>query len=296
MAELKTNASGWIIYTKQDAQTNKEYIEWFLKEASLLKLSLRLLERERFIIGVKNGRNCLLYDGKELNLPDFAVVRCIDSLFSHHLEIMDIKVFNPSLVSEIANDKARTHQFLAQHHIPMTETYFIDKVHCKQELIPLDFPFVLKESGGRGGKNVHLVHTIEELQELVTSSESRSWVAQRLAGTPGKDVRVFIVGQKIAGAVLRSSESDFRANFSLGGTAELYYLNDEEKTLVENIASLLPVGMAGIDFLFDENGKFLFNEIEDVAGSRTLSACSDINIVRLYLEHITDTLKNPADH
>ena len=30
--------------------------------------------------------------------------------------------------------------------------------------------------------------------------------------------------------------------------------------------------MVGIDFIFDEQGQFLFNEIEDVVGSRTLSA------------------------
>jgi RimK family alpha-L-glutamate ligase len=222
-------------------------------------------------------------------------VRCIDALFSQHLESLGISVFNPSLVSEIANDKAQTHLFLARHHIPMTETYFIDKKHLKSELIPLAFPYVLKETAGRGGKNVHIVHSTEELQKLTESSGSRNWVVQKLAGTPGKDVRVFVVGCKIAGAVLRSSASDFRANFSLGGKAELYQLNDEERKLAEKIASLLPIGMVGIDFLFDEYGKFLFNEIEDVAGSRTLSACSDVNIVRLYLEHIMQTIKNPAD-
>ena len=46
--------------------------------------------------------------------------------------------------------------------------------------------------------------------------------------------------------------------------------------------------MVGIDFIFDEHGHFLFNEIEDVVGSRTLSALSEINIVREYLKFIKD--------
>lgn len=45
----------------------------------------------------------------------------------------------------------------------------------------------------------------------------------------GKDLRVFVVGKEIIGAVLRESTTDFRANFTLGGDARLYSLNDSEE-------------------------------------------------------------------
>ena len=48
--------------------------------------------------------------------------------------------------------------------------------------------------------------------------------------------------------------------------------------------------MVGIDFIFDEEGRFLFNEIEDVVGSRTLSALSEINIVWEYLNFIKNSV------
>ena len=42
----------------------------------------------------------------------------------------------------------------------------------------------------------------------------------------------------------------------------------------------------GIDFILDDNNKFIFNEIEDVVGSRMLYQVSDIDIVDLYLNKI----------
>ena len=64
-----------------------------------------------------------------------------------------------------------------------------------------------------------------------------------------------------------------------------------KQALIQKIIDAFDFGMVGIDFIFDEEGQFLFNEIEDVVGSRTLSAVSEINIVREYLEFI----KNRVD-
>lgn len=46
----------------------------------------------------------------------------------------------------------------------------------------------------------------------------------------------------------------------------------------------------GIDFLIDENGEFLFNEIEDVVGARMLYQLTDINLVGKYLEFIIERI------
>ena len=67
-------------------------------------------------------------------------------------------------------------------------------------------------------------------------------------------------------------------------------LSTEETALVQKIIDAFDFGMVGIDFIFDENGRFLFNEIEDVVGSRTLSAVSEINIVREYLNFIKESV------
>ena len=49
--------------------------------------------------------------------------------------------------------------------------------------------------------------------------------------------------------------------------------------------------MVGIDFLVDEKGKFLFNEIEDVVGARMLYQLTSINLVEKYLQFILEQIK-----
>jgi len=50
---------------------------------------------------------------------------------------------------------------------------------------------------------------------------------------------------------------------------------------------LFEFDMVGIDFILDDNGNLVFNEIEDVVGARMLYQCSDIDIVKEYLSYIS---------
>ncbi|HLR69910.1 MAG TPA: hypothetical protein VK085_00585, partial [Pseudogracilibacillus sp.] len=115
-------------------------------------------------------------------------------------------------------------------------------------------------------------------------------VIQSTQVQPGKDVRVFIVGKEIVGAVLRENKDDFRANFKLGGTATWYPLHSEQIKMINKIIHHFDFAMVGIDFLIGPDDEFLFNEIEDVVGSRILSAVSDINILEKYVAHIKSKL------
>jgi RimK family alpha-L-glutamate ligase len=282
--------TAWLIYTVTDANRNHDYIKWMMEEANNLNINLQLMLKERFSYGVKNNQLFIDYDGLEKKLPDFIIMRSIDSLLSTHLESMGGHVYNSALTADLANDKAKTHQYLACHHIPMVDTLFGDRSIFERKL-NWDFPFVIKESSGRGGEQVYLVQSLQDIERLKPKLADKKIIVQKIA-TPGKDVRVFVIGNTIIAAILRESNHDLRANHSLGGTSRVYTLSDEEEKLVNNIISLFDFGLVGIDFIFDCNGHFLFNEIEDVVGSRTLSVNTDINIVKLYLEYILQDLQS----
>jgi RimK family alpha-L-glutamate ligase len=225
-------------------------------------------------------------------MPDYAICRNIDGIFTKQLELLGVKVFNNSFISDICNHKAKTHQYLARFNIPMLDTYFFKKDEFVPENLNLKYPLVIKEVDGRGGKQVYKAEGPEELKKLIESLNCRDIIVQSLGEVPGRDVRVFVVGKRIVAAILRRSDVDFRANFSLGGSAGLYKLTEKQEKLVNEIIDKFEFGMVGIDFIFNKNGDFLFNEIEDVVGSRTLSKNSDINIVKIYLEHIKEQMKS----
>ena len=278
---------GWLVYTKERAKLNRGFIDWFLAEASDLGIDLELVMREDLQIGIRNHQ---LYIGNKV-LPDFAIVRCIDPLFSKQLYNLGVAVYNPPEVAEITNDKAKTHQYLAMDHIPMVDTIFTTKQQL-QESVPLPFPFIVKQVKGHGGKDVYMIQDEAELIEILPKL-TNDVIVQRLA-QKGKDVRVYILGKEIIGAFLRSSNQDFRSNFTLGGNAEVYPLSEKQKALINKIISIFDFGLVGVDFVFDDQGNFLFNEIEDVVGCRMISSLTDINIARKYISWIQQRIEGKA--
>ncbi|TQS76110.1 hypothetical protein DX933_02690 [Ornithinibacillus gellani] len=280
--------TGWIIYSKADAIENASYIQWFIEEAAAQHLELSLIIREEMQMGIIHQAPTILLNQQTVELPDIAIVRTIEPLLNQMLEDRGVAVYNSSYISRICNHKASTHVAVNQLQVPMVSTLFMKKTHLSSEA-PFPFPFVIKEAGGRGGQQVFLIEDQQNWLNRYPKIQSNDLIVQDACAQFGKDLRVYVVGKEIIGAILRESKKDFRANFKLGGTAALYHLSQAEKELVERIIQQFDFGMVGIDFLFDMQGGLLFNEMEDVVGSRTLSAVTNINIVKKYVRHIMNT-------
>lgn len=276
---------GWLIYSQTDAEKNKAYIKWFIDEAKLQSITLMLILREDLTIGIFNNRQIVLWKNKPIQLPTFAVVRTIDPLLNSHLEDVGIKVFNSAKISYIANHKMVTHYEINKLKIPMVNTLFIKKENLTSSL-PLSLPFVVKEATGRGGKQVHFIQCESDYNQCLNLLKTNDLLIQSTDVKIGKDVRVYVLGKEVMGAVLRESTTDFRANFKLGGSATWYPLNQTEQKMIYKIIKAFDFDLVGIDFLFDLDGNLLFNEIEDVVGSRMLSSTSDINLLEKYIAHI----------
>ena len=117
------------------------------------------------------------------------------------------------------------------------------------------------------------------------------YVIQPLATTLGRDMRVYILGDKPVAAVLRIGNGDFRSNFSLGGTVERVTLTQSEAALVARVCEVFDFDYCGIDIMYHE-GKHVINEIEDVVGARMLYKTHEgMNIVAMYLDYIMQKLK-----
>ena len=95
-------------------------------------------------------------------------------------------------------------------------------------------------------------------------------IAQPFIESNATDIRVFMLGKEVIGAVKRIGGKDsFKSNFTLGGTVEPYSLDAKQLAEVEKIATALKSDYIGIDFLLLPDGNWLFNEIEDPVGARS---------------------------
>ncbi len=282
--------TGWLIYTKEDAAYNQQYIKMHFEEAEKKNITLYFFYFEDFIYGIKNNEffinhmadNIHITEKDRTNIPNFVLCRARVPMFSRQLEYLKIPVFNNAFVSEICNNKAKTYQYLAQFHIPMIDTAIYDSNALNSVLKEKNSNYeVIKSVDGHGGSQVFLTS-----QQSAKSLAHSDFVIQPLTGKKHQDVRVYVIGKKIVSAICRTAHSGFKSNFSLGGKVEVYPLSQSQKNTVRKIIDVFEFGLVGIDFLIGDNGEFIFNEIEDVVGARMLYQCTEINLLELYFEHI----------
>ena len=221
---------------------------------------------------------------------DFVINRTRDTIVATHFEKMGCRVFNNANVTELCNHKGKTHQLVNGASIPSVKTLLGNVHYFTPSMLPFDYPVILKAVSGHGGSEVFKINNEAELTKALHTLRTEDFVLQELCTNPGIDVRVFTLGKKILAAVKRTSASSFKSNYSLGGSATAYTLNPQEEALVNQILNLADFDFVGIDFIFNKEGQFLFNEIEDVVGTRTLYLNYDFNVVALFLEYIAATL------
>ncbi|HLS65747.1 MAG TPA: hypothetical protein VK029_02020 [Pseudogracilibacillus sp.] len=287
--------NGWLIYDERAAIENYSYITWFIDEAKRQHVNIRLVLREQLQIGIYHDRYDVTIDGKEVPLPHFVVIRTIEPTLQTYFHALNVITFNSSAVAAICNDKSLTHLHVHKLNVPMVDTYFIKRSSFPRKP-PLPYPFVVKDAYGRSGTDVYYVREHSMWRQIPHQLTSENIIVQGANVQLGKDVRVFVIGKKIVAAVLRHNERDFRANYSLGGDAHIYHLSTKERQMIQKIVDYFQFDLVGIDFLLSEKGELLFNEIEDVVGSRILSKVTNINLLEMYVTHIKKTVVQCQAH
>lgn len=191
------------------------------------------------------------------------------------LEDSGAYLVNRAEVNCIANDKAHSFQLLAVMGLPVIPTY----------TQPSAYPCIMKKVDGYGGTDVKVVNSPDDLPEDLSG-----YIFQPVIEHTA-DVRAYVIGNEVVGAVKRTPVGSFKANYSLGGSVEKYELDAEQEQGVLEIARALKSDYIGVDFLLLPDGRHLFNEIEDPVGARSFYETHDENIAELLVEYLKDLEK-----
>lgn len=280
---------GLLIYNDCDYELNSEFAQRFLNKCKSYMLEINLAMQSNLKYGICDGEIFACYNGKNFdkNNYDFAINRTRNAYIADILEFKGIRVYNSATVTKLANDKNAAYIHAAKLKIPCLDTAICEKDAVKY--IKPDFPVVVKQPFGHGGENIYLCNTIEEIEERAKETKERFLtVQQKLNCAAVNDIRVYIMGNNVIGAVKRTATKGFKANYCKGGNITLI---EPDKILLEYVNKILEndyYDFAGIDFLY--NGNYYFNEIEDAVGSRSLCILKNTDITDMYLEYISNTL------
>lgn len=259
---------GILIYKAEDAKVN----EWFISHLTE-KIKKNNIQLDLFI-----------EDGKT-EIPeniDFCINRSRNSSVNEALEMKGVRCFNNKQTVEIANDKWLTYLLCKEEKISVMETEKADNFStCK-------FPAVVKSRNGHGGSEVFMLNSEEDLVKMDFSNPF-GYIFQKPCSCIGVDVRIYVLGTEIITAVKRSSDTDFRSNFKLGGNVELFTPDDEQLLIIEKLQKKLNTDYVGFDFIM-HNGHWVLNEIEDAVGARMLYQLCDIDIIEKFADYITERI------
>lgn len=271
----------WLVYDEKGAIRNADYIRMHQEIGITYQIEFQLVMANKlWQISYPN----------EKERPDFALVKTIQPTLSKRLEDWKIPVFNNAYVSEICNHKGKTIDYISANcDVPVIPTESFSHSELCLELL-LDYPHhVIKAVEGHGGKQVF--RTTDAWEEIRKGIGQSDFIIQPFVKGPGKDLRLYVIGDRIIGAVLRQSRDGFKSNFSLGGKVQSYQWGKLEEEMVAKICRLFSFGLVGIDFLMDKEGNWIFNEIEDVVGARMLYQCQpEIHLLEQYFSFILEKL------
>lgn len=207
------------------------------------------------------------YNGEDFDLPDLVLVRLgagitsVELAVVRYFELLGIPCVNSSTSVNIVQNKFHTAQILSNANIAVPTTMLVH-FPITNNLIAtqIGFPCVIKVLVGSFGEGVYLCHSEQEYHKLIEflknlDNEKKLLVQEFLNDQPGEDLRVFVVGDKVLGAMKRTAPvGDFRANITIGGKGEPYPVNAEIETIALATAKSLGLEIAGVDLLFDHRG------------------------------------------
>lgn len=279
----------WMLANRKTKETYER--DRFIEESEKQNIDFSVVYADEIDLLVsRDDRKSIRYQNNIVSLPDVLLARTGSATGNYNLSVLRqferLNVLTlPNSDSIIASkDKMYANQILAQAGLPIPKT-LLTRFPVESNLVErqIGFPCVLKVVTGSHGAGVYLCETpkqFEDLSELISSLDFRNSmiVQEYIKHSEGKDLRVIVIGGKVAGAMLReSTDGSFKANISRGGIGKPYEVDDEMEMLSIQVAKTLNLDIAGVDLLFHPDG-YRICEANSSPGFKGFEAALNINI------------------
>ena len=256
---------------------------------------VRILDTFRFAIDLSNDEPDLFYSGNQLSDYDAVLPRVGASVtyfgtaVVRQFEQMDVYTPNTSAGIRNSRDKLHAHQILSRHHIGMPATTF---VRDRADILPAiervgGAPVVIKLHEGTQGIGVMLAPDLivaQAMIETLQATRQNVLIQEFVKESSGTDVRAFVVGDEVVGAMRRSSGGDdFRSNLHRGGNSEKITLDPAYEQAAVRSAQIMGLRVAGVDMLESNRGPLVM-EVNSSPGLQGIERATGQNIARMIVD------------
>jgi len=248
----------------------------------------RIFRSGRFQLVYDGTARRLLYDGKlfpkyDVIISRVSVLRDIDLNISiiKQMEMMGIPVINRYTPVIKAKNKLKSMQIMDHYNIPIPKTAVIRSTKFADLAVKSvgGLPVIIKSPFGSYGVGVTIAESKRGLKSMMSWENTNMYMIQEFVKfSKGKDIRVFVVGGKVVGTMMRSAgRGEFRSNIELGGKGSKVEITGEEKDIAVKAVQALDLEYAGVDILRGKDGPVVL-EINANPGFKALEQYTGIDV------------------
>lgn len=211
---------------------------------------------------------------------------------------MDVFCANSSAGISNSRDKLRSLQILSRHEIGMPATTFVrDKKDVLQAIERVGgAPVIIKLLEGTQGVGVILADSnkiAEAIIETLQSTKQNVLVQRFVAESKGRDIRAFVVGDRVVAAMRRVAQGqEFRSNVHRGGQTEVVRLDEAFSATAIRAAQIMGLRIAGVDMLEGSDGPQIL-EVNSSPGLEGIETCTQLDIAGAIIDYVAAQVDFP---
>lgn len=282
-----------LLASNPDLYSNKRIIEAGTNRGH----NMRFINIKQCFMDITAKEPSVYYRGTKLEDIDAVIPRIRPAITYYgtavvrQFESMNIFCLNKSLPIVKSRDKLRTLQILAQKKIEMPKTGFANSPLDTKNIIKLlgGAPLIIKLLESTQGTGIVLAETNKAAESVIgafKSLKANILVQEFIEESNGKDLRLFVIGDRVKAAMQRSAmEGEFRANVHLGGITEKVKITPEERAIAIKAAKVMGLDVAGVDIIRSDTGPMVL-EINSSPGLEGIEKITGKDIAAMMIENI----------
>lgn len=223
------------------------------------------------------------------------IIYRVDAL--HWLEERGVRVVNTPRCIERCVDKFYTSALLQEAGLPTPETVVCERPEAAMEAVRAMGDVVIKPIFGSMGHGMVRVSDPDTAFRVVKALDAvRSvFYVQRVVEHGGRDVRAFVVGGRVLGAIERQApEGAWRTNVSLGGVPRAFDLPPAWEALALGAARAVGADYAGVDLLPAPDGTTYVLEVNGIPGWEGLQAATGLDVAGAIVDYLMASASRAA--